>query len=145
MDKGSQFALLCYGWSTNHLLTLQWSVTRVARVISSILRKCLDTNIKESKSDLEWSFSCNSTNGSSKPQWHGIIQKHFDCMQTNLTCEMIKCSHLIVHSRRCRWMPCLRHPCLTMNKARIYEQPPFLFLLEITQCFQHRTTETWTW
>lgn len=39
-------------------------------------------------------------------------------------------------------MPCVSHPCLAMNKARIYEHPPFLFFLKITQCIEQRTTET---
>jgi hypothetical protein len=51
-------------------------------------------------------------------------------------------AYLIVYSWRLGWMPCVSHPCLAMNKARIYKHPPFLVFLEFTQCLKQRTAET---
>lgn len=49
---------------------------------------------------------------------------------------------LIVYFWRMRWMPCLPHPSLTMDKAGTNKHSNILSLLELAQSLQQRTTET---
>ena len=50
-------------------------------------------------------------------------------------------TYLLIYPWRIGGMPCLRHPCLAMDEARIYEKPSFLAVLEVLQCLQQRVSE----